>query len=235
MVSVFDRFGLIAFEAVPLSRFDLEKRWKRLGALQDEAQDLIGRYQEALAKVAALEQGREDARDKDLTAQAAALRSSRSSHDELPEPEHELALDKDLEGARRSMQALQRATEGAIADVNAYRAKHAASLAEDIQEALGAKARALADHARQAAAIYAEVEDGKALARRFGPPPPPAQENTGAPEDTTVLIGPMTTGTIAGGPNRGEVEAVLSYLAGLAPMGSESGAEAEATTIVVGQ
>ncbi len=213
---MFDRFGLGAFEAVPLSRYGLEKRWKKLAALQDEAQDLIDRYQEALAKVAALEQGREDARDKDLTAQAAALRSSRSSHDELPEPEHELALDKDLEGARRSMQALQRATEGAIADVNAYRAKHAASLAADIQAALSARASTLAEHARQAAAIYAEVEDGKALAQRFGPPPPPAQENSGSPQDTTVLLGPMTTGTIAGGPNRGEVEAVLNYLSSLA-------------------
>jgi hypothetical protein len=214
VVSVFDRFGLVAFEAVPLSRFDLEKRWKKLAALQDEAQDLIDRYQEALAKVAALEQGREDARDKDLTAQAAALR--RSSHDELPGPEHELALDKDLEGARRSVQALQRATEGAIADVNAYRAKHAASLAADIQAALGARADTLAEHARQAAAIYAVLEDGKALAQRFGPPPPPAQENSGSPQDTTVLLGPMTTGTIAGGPNRGEVEAVLNYLSSLA-------------------
>jgi len=212
---MFDRFGLIAFEAVPLSRFDLEKGWKKLAALQNEASDLLGRYQEAAATLAALEQGREDARDKDLTAQAAALRSSRSSHDELPEPEHELALDKDLEGAGRSMRALQRATEGAIADVNAYRAKHAASLAADIQAALGAKADALAEHARQAAAIYAVLEDGKALARRFVPPPPPAQENTGAPEDTTVLIGPMTTGTIAGGQGRGEVEAVLNYLASL--------------------
>ncbi len=224
---MFDRFGLIAFEAVPLSRFDLEKRWKKLAALQDEASDLLGRYQEAAASVEALEQGREDARDKDLTAQAAALRSSRSSHP-LPEPEHELALDKDLEGAGRSMQALQRATEGAIADVNAYRAKHAASLAADIQAALDAKADALAEHARQAAAIYAEVEDGKALAQRFGPPPPPAQENTGEPEDTTVLIGPMTTGTIAGGPNRGEVEAVLNYLSSLAQSVTVVGADESA-------
>jgi hypothetical protein len=226
---MFDRFGLVAFEAVPLSRFGLEKRWKKLAALQDEAQDLIDRYQEALAKVAALEQGREDARDKDLTAQAAALR--RSSHDELPGPEHELALDKDLEGARRSMQALQRATEGAIADVNAYRAKHAASLAADIQEALSARASTLAEHARQAAAIYAEVEDGKALAQRFGPPPPPAQENTGEAQDTTVLIGPMSTGTVAGGPPRGEVEAVLAHLASL---GSESGATTIVGAVVAG-
>jgi hypothetical protein len=60
------------------------------------------------------------------------------------------------------------------------------------------------------------LEDGKALAQRFGPPPPPAQENSGSPQDTTVLLGPMTTGPIAGGPNRGEVEAVLNYLSSLA-------------------
>jgi hypothetical protein len=33
-------------------------------------------------------------------------------------------------------------------------------------------------------------------------------------QDTTVLLGPMTTRT-ASGPHRGEVEAVLSYLASL--------------------
>ncbi len=208
---MFDRFGLIRFEAVALARFGLQKKWRRLDKLQQEAEGLIGRYQEAAAKVAELEQGRQDARDKDLDAAAAALRKG----DEVPEAEHEAALDKELSGAARTRDALQRAVEGAMADVASYRLEHVLTLQQDISAALDARAQELAEHARAAAALYAEVEDGRLVAKRLAPVQG-APENTGAPEDTTVLIGPMTTGTIAGGPNRGEVEAVLSYLAGLA-------------------
>jgi hypothetical protein len=229
VVSVFDRFGLIRFEAVALERFGLQKKWRRLDKLQQEAEGLIGRYQEAAAEVGALEQGRQDARDKDLDAAAAALRKG----DEVVslEPEHEAALDKELSGAVRSRDALQRAVEGAMADVASYRLEHATTLQREISAALDAKAHELAEHARAAAALYAEVEDGRLVAKRLAPAQG-APENTGEPEDTTVLIGPMSTRTVSG-PNRGAVEAVLNYLSSLAPTGSES--EAEATTIVVGQ
>jgi len=209
--SMFDRFGLIRFEAVPLERFGLQKKWRRLDKLQQEAEGLIGRYQEAAASVADLEQGRQDARDKDLDAAAAALRTG----DEVPEAEHEAALDKELAGAVRTRDALQRAVEGALADVASYRLEHATRLQEEISAALDAKAQELAEHARAAAALYAEVEDGRLEAKRLAPVQG-APENTGEPQDTTVLLGPMTTGTIAGGPNRGEVEAVLNYLSSLA-------------------
>ncbi len=209
--SMFDRFGLIRFEAVPLERFGLEKKYKKLAATQDETQDLIRQYEEAAGHVAVLEQGREAARDKDLDAAAAALRAG----DEVPEAEHEAALDKELAGAVRARDALQRAVEGTLADVASYRLEHATRLQQDITAALDAKAQELAEHARAAAALYAEVEDGRLEAKRLAPVQG-APENTGAPQDTTVLIGPMTTGTIAGGPNRGEVEAVLNYLSSLA-------------------
>ena len=209
---MFDRFGLIRFEAVPLARFGLQGKWRRLDKLQQEAEGLIVRYQEAAASVADLEQGRQDARDKDLDTAAAALRTG----DEVPEAEHEAKLDEELSGAVRSRDTLLRAAEGAVSDTESYRAKHASALASDIEEALTSRARALAEHASRAQALYAEVEDGRLLARRFGPAPAPPQENTGAPQDTTVLIGPMTTGTIAGGPTRGEIEAVLNYLSSLA-------------------
>ncbi len=210
---VFDRFGLIRFEAVALERFGLQKKWRRLDKLQQEAEGLIGRYQEAAAKVADLEQGRQDARDKDLDAAAAALRSGPSA--EALEPEHEAALDKELAGAVRTRDALQRAVEGAMAEVASYRLEHATTLQQEITAALDAKAQELAEHAGAAAALYAEVEDGRLEAKRLAPVRG-APENTGEPQDTTVLIGPMTTGTIAGGPNRGEVEAVLNYLSSLA-------------------
>ncbi len=206
---MFNRFGLIDFDTVPLERFGLEKKWKRLATLQNEAQDLIGRYQEAAQKVAELEQGRQAARDRDLDAHAAALRTG----GEIPEPEHEAALDKELAGAVRTRDALQRAVEGAIADVTAYRLEHAAKLQADIEAALSTKAQELARHAREAAALYAEFEDGKLEARRLIPPQG-APENTGEPQNSSVLIGPMSTRTLSG-PNRGDVEAVLSYLASL--------------------
>jgi hypothetical protein len=206
---MFDRFGLIRFEAVPLERFGLEKKYKKLDELQQEAEGLIDRYQEAAAKVAGLEQGRQDARDKDLDAHASALRKG----DEVPEAEHEAKLDEELAGAVRTRDALQRAVEGAMADVASYRLEHASTLQQEISAALDAKAQDLAEHAWAAAALYAEVEDGRLEAKRLAPVRG-APENTGAPEDTTVLIGPMSTRTDSG-PNRGDIEAVLNYLSSL--------------------
>lgn len=99
--------------------------------------------------------------------------------------------------------------------MTAYRLEHAAKLQADIAAALSTKAQELARHAREAAALYAEFEDGKLEAKRLIPPQG-APENTREPQDSSVLIGPMNTRTITG-PNRGDVEAVLSYLASLGP------------------
>ncbi len=219
---MFDRFGLISFQAVPLERFGLKTKWKKLDKLQQEAEGLITRYQEAAAKVEVLEQGRQAARDRDLDAHADALRSG----GEAPEPEHEAALDQDLAGAIRTRDALQRAVEGAMVDVTSYRLEHAFALQEDISAALDAKARKLAEYASVAAALYAEVEDGRLEARRLVPKQA-APENTSGPQDTTVLLGPMTTRTVSG-PARGDIEAALSYLASL-------GSEAETTIVGDGE
>lgn len=215
---MFNRFGLINFEAVPLERFGLEKKWKRLATLQNEAQDLIGRYQEAAQKVAELEQGRQGARDRDLDAHAGALRTG----GEVPEPEHEAALDKELDGAVRTRDALQRAVEGAIADVSAYRLEHAAALQRDVAQALEGVAAKLSEHARAAAALYGEYESGTQEARRLVPPRP-AEENHSGPQDSTVILGPLTRQTASfAGPNPGEVQRVLSYLASLGAESSSS-------------
>jgi hypothetical protein len=208
-VAVFNRFGLISFEAVSLERFGLERKWRKLATLQNEVAGLIQRYQEAAQKVAELEQGRQSARDRDLDAHAQAIRAG----EEAPEPAHEAALDDELVVAVRTRDALQRATEGAVADVTAYRLEHAAKLQADIEAALSTKAQELARHAQEAAALYAEFEDGKLEAKRLIPPQG-APENVGEPQNSSVLIGPMSTRTLAG-PNRGDVEAVLSYLASL--------------------
>jgi len=125
---MFDRFGLIRFEAVPLERFGLEKKYKKLDELQQEAEGLIDRYQEAAAKVAGLEQGRQDARDKDLDAHASALRKG----DEVPEAEHEAKLDEELAGAVRTRDALQRAVEGGICKSCGSASDHAATFSRSL-------------------------------------------------------------------------------------------------------
>lgn len=54
--------------------------------------------------------------------------------------------------------------------MTAYRLEHAAKLQADIAAALSTKAQELARHAREAAALYAELEDGKLEAKRLIPP-----------------------------------------------------------------
>ena len=101
-----------------------------------------------------------------------------------------------------------------MADVASYRLQHASKLQQDVEAALDGRAQELAKHARAAAALYAEFEDGKLEAKRLGGPRQGAPENTGEPQNSAVLIGPMSRQTLAG-PNRGDIEAVLSYLASL--------------------
>src|SRR5215210_7417072 len=186
-----------------------------LSVASSAALETAWQVKEAEGRAVELEQGRQGTRDKDLDEHASALRSGA----EVPSSatEYEAALDREIAGAIRTRDALQRATEGALADVASYRLKHASALQEDIGAALDAKAQDLAEHARTAAALFSEVEDGRAEARRLVPREA-APENTGGPKDTTVLLGPVTTRSVSDMP-RGQVEAVLSYLAS---MGSET-------------
>jgi hypothetical protein len=56
-------------------------------------------------------------------------------------------------------------------------------------------------------------------------PRAPQPENTGAPQDVAHLIGPMGTRVVSG-PNPGEIQAVLDYLASLGPAAEITGSEA---------
>src|SRR5215210_2387314 len=100
----------------------------------------------------------------------------------------------------------------------AWQVKEAEGRAVELEQGRqGTRDKDLAEHARTAAALFSEVEDGRAEARRLVPREA-APENTGGPKDTTVLLGPVTTRSVSDMP-RGQVEAVLSYLAS---MGSET-------------
>jgi hypothetical protein len=203
---MFDRFGQIAFEPVPLERFGLASEWKKLEKIQDEATGLIERYREAEAEVRALEAQRDAAREADLRAASTAVRAGKDA----PEPQAEPALERKLEAATRTREILERATADAIGEAQADRQRHATALGADIQAALAEKAAKLAECARQAAVLYGQVEDGRRLAARLVPPPPaPSMEDTPA-GDTTIM---MTAGTTASAPPRGDVEGILNYLA----------------------
>lgn len=214
---MFNRFGEIAFEAVPLERFGLASRWKKLAAVQGEAAEMIRRYKAAERDVATLEAGRVEARDKDLRAAAVAVRAGK----EAPPAAAEADLDRDLSAAIRQRDILERAASDAIEEAHALRAKHAPALSADIREALGKKAAELADHARRAAALYAEVEDGKQTASRLIPAPPPVESNAPA-QDTQVFINGPAMSTMRG-PARGEIEAALSYIASMEAAFSDEG------------
>ena len=213
-----DRFGQIAFEPVPLERFELASKWKKLETIQNEAAKLIGRYREAENEARALAAKRDAARDTDLETAASAVRAGKDA----PEPRAVPALERKLVAATRTREILERAAGDAIGEAQAERQRHAAGLASDIQAALDKSAAALADHARQAVALYAKIEDGRRDAARLVPPPAPPAE-TGPPGSgeaarSTVLASQFvaTTSQRTASPDRGTVERVLSHLAALA-------------------
>ena len=118
-----------------------------------------------------------------------------------------------VEGAIRTRDALQRAAEGAVSDAHALRARHAAAIHADVQQALQKTARDLAQRARATSALFTEYQATEADLRRLTPPPAP-EENTGQPQDSALLIGPLSR-TNTGGPNPGQVAAILDHLASL--------------------
>ena len=214
---MFDRFGNVTFQAVPLARFGLAKKWKRLDTLQREALALAERYMEAAREAERLEASRPAARERDLDAHAAALRAG----GEIPGPEAEAQLDRELRDALRNRDALMRAAEGAGRDAEEYRREHADALQADVEAALQVKAEAIRKLATEAATLYAEYEVGRALANQFAPPPVAAEENHGEPEKVTAIVGPMTRAS-TGGQSVAEVQAALAYLAALAERQAEA-------------
>jgi hypothetical protein len=214
---MFDRFGQVSFEPVPLARFELAGKWKKLGAIQDEALGLVERYLEAGAEVRTLEARRDAARDTDLKTASTAVRGGKDA----PEPQAEPALERKILAATRTREILERAAADAIADALAMRQRNATALASDIQAALDKKAATLAEHARQAASLYGQLEDGRRLAARLAPPPPAPPSMAGTPAaDTTHVV---TARTTASGPARGDVEGVLRYLCAMSTVGGGAG------------
>jgi hypothetical protein len=210
-----DRFGNWLFTPVPLDALKLS--WPKLAAMQNEAGHLIGEHAQSSQAVATLEAGRGAAREKDLDDAAAALRAGNA----VPSPKAEPALEKRVLGAVRTRDAFSRAASNAIEELEAFKREHAGPLEADAARSLEVMRGKLSDNARRTASLYAEAEAAAQSVKKLAPPAPPPAETgppgSGAPARSTVLAPQFvaTTGQSAG-PERGDIERVLSHLAALA-------------------
>jgi len=227
---VFNRFGQLAVEVVPLEQHGLAKKWAKLDRLQREVASLEERRQQAERDVLSLRGGIDAASAKDAEAASRAIRAGK----DVPTPKHEKDALAAVEGAERTASYLYAAVSGAAQDLHAHTTKHRSELLADLAQSREELAAELAALSPEVASKYRKLLEVEALAKRLAPPVA-QEENHGEPQDTTVLIGPMSTRTTAG-PNRGEVEAALAYLASLAPTGSERSAReaSVAETTIVG-
>jgi len=210
---MFDRFGSWLFTPVPLDELGLN--WPKLAGIQAEVRHLIGEHAQAAREVTALEAGREGAREQDLDAAAAALRAGNA----VPSPKAEPALERKVEGAVRTRDAFSRAVSSVIGELEAFKLKHAASLQADATWSLEALRGKLAEKAKQTSALYAESEAAAASVKKLQPPAPPPAEtgppgSSGAAATSTVFAPQFVAATSrSAGPERGDIERVLEFLA----------------------
>jgi hypothetical protein len=222
--------GSLQLDAVPLARLGIAALWPELDRMQREAASLLARHREAEREALTLEQSRPAARERDLDAHADALRKGTKP----PQPKHEAALDTELEVATRNRDALERAAESVIDEVEAFKREHAAELYADVVRAMRDKAHQLRDRAAEAARLYAEIENGKADLKKLAPAAAAIEDDSPAGPTTHVLG--LATMQVITGPNRGEVEGALAYLSEVVsefpepvpePAASPAGAKAE--------
>jgi len=208
-----DRFGNWLFDPVPLDALKLS--WPELAGMQNEARHLIEQHAQASQAVAELEQLRPGAREQDLDAGALALRAGSS----VPPPKAEPALEKKVEGARRTRDAFQRAASSAIGEMDAFKRLHAGALEADAARSLEVMRRKLSDSARLTTGLYAAAEAAAQSVKKLAPPAPPPEE-TGPPGSgqaarSTVLAAQfVATTSRSADPERGEIDRVLNFLGG---------------------
>ena len=131
----------------------------------------------------------------------------------MPQPKHEAEALAALEGAERTLTALAKAVQSAQADLNNYLGQHREAIHAALVEAVRKSDERLAQHAREAARLYAFREDAQYDLKALAPPPAPPDENAPAQRLSTTVIGIKTARSTA--PNRGDVEQILGHLAGL--------------------
>jgi hypothetical protein len=182
-----------------------------LQRLEQVVADLEQERTEALGRHAQLVQEAATAREDDLNREAAALNASKKP----PKPK-EPELRSQLEGVERELEVLSRRLALAQADRSRYIHEHREELLGLLAEAQAAEAEQVAEGAARVLEnllrLFKVEDEARAMGRLV---PVPAQENTGGPEKVTSVWGPMTRGTITGGPPRGDLEATLRHLISL--------------------
>lgn len=204
---------------VPLKALGLEKKWARLARLQEEVAGLQKQALQAGTEVESLQNQLAPAREKDLDAEARAMRSGK----EAPEATHEPEIQRRLERARRDHAVLSRAAEAATADLGVFRAKHRAQLFEDVARARHEIAQEVARSAREALAAFGNYENLHYALKDLQPPATAAEPSAPA-RNTNVFMGFNTTRRA--GPDRGVIEGTLQHLISLAETGEVGGADA---------
>jgi Skp family chaperone for outer membrane proteins len=204
---MYNRFGQLAVDPFPLERFGLEERYPKLAALQREVHKLDARRIEAERDLVAHRQGVGQARQKDTEAAAKALRAG----SDMPQAKHEVAANEKVREAERKLAALENATAAAAQDLTDEQRKHSGALLEDLTRARAAAAKRVAEQATTLLADYGLFLDSEDIGKRFAPPAPVPDENAPAQDTTFVIHAPRA----ATGPQRGDVEAVLSHLSRL--------------------
>jgi Skp family chaperone for outer membrane proteins len=205
---MYNRFGQLAVDAFPLERFGLAKRYPRLVALQKEVADLDARRAAADGELVALRQGVGPAKQKDAEAGAKALRAG----SDMPQAKHETAAHEKVREAERKLAALENATAEAAQDLTGEQRKHSGALIEDLGRARAEAAKRVAEQAASLLSDYGLFLDAEDIGKRFAPPAPVPDESAPAQDTTFVIHAPRATPT---GPQRGDVESVLSHLASL--------------------
>ena len=195
-------------DIIPLQDLGLEKRWPRLDKLQDELVGLEQHRQRAEEQASLLQNGLASARERDLSAAAEAVRGG----GDLPGNTHEEAIVAELERSRRDAVIYQRAVSAVMSDIGQLRSKHQAELFADVVGERQKIAKQIADAARVASSGFARFSDLERLVRTLEPLEP-VEESDEPPQNVTRILSFAASNQRA--PERGDVEATLSYLASL--------------------
>jgi hypothetical protein len=186
-----------------------------LRELQQKVASLEQERNEAETRASQLRVAVRDAHFEDIAREAAALNA-----DKRPAKPKEPELKAQLEGAERRLEVLQHRLALAQSDVSKYVQAHHEELYALLDEAQRAEAAKVAEGARKLLAglsrYYAVDEDVKAMRPMLPGPPETGPPGSADPTPLTQVFMGLTTQKVMGGPQRGEIEETLRYLASLA-------------------
>jgi hypothetical protein len=196
---------------IPLGSLNLESRWPKLAALQNEIADLEKRLHRARGAVHAAQGQLAPARERDLNEAGRAIRARKA----VPEPEHEPKVQAELEAADRATQQVNHALREAREDLGAFLAAHQSALYRDVREARNDVAREAAEAAQAALASYSRYEEMRRVVKALTPAEQPDENAPAARLTNSFALTGIHTRQL--GPARGDIEAALRYVANLAP------------------